>query len=95
MAILNDPPVNVDVLQADLWKYLSDDNEVEVVADWPEDIKHFCDILLTGPGTMLMLGPRITFTLDRTLNCSKATQRHNALSDARALRDDYLKKNKD
>src|ERR1044072_6417555 len=34
-------------------QYLSMDPEPLVVADWPEDISQFCNLLMTGPGEMV------------------------------------------
>lgn len=62
-------------------------NQVAIVADWPEDIKHFCEFMIVAPGRMIM-SPNITFEMDRsslpiTADASKVP--HNALFDARAL----------
>lgn len=43
------------------------ENEIEVVADWPEDIKHFCDQMIVGPGERINFNnsadPYITFSI--------------------------------
>ena len=60
---------------------------MEFVADWPEDIAHFCTLLLTGPGDMVECPP-LTFQLLRLPGFSTAANSkvpHNALHDARAL----------
>ncbi len=72
--------------------YLAADPEPELVADWPEDITQFCALLMTGPGTMVAVPP-LTFRLVALQNFSPAANSavpHNALHDARALRDHYL-----
>jgi hypothetical protein len=76
--------------QRKLAKFLTEnavDNEITIVADWPEDIKHLCDFLLTGPGTCLSI-PNIIMIIDR-VNLPSTTEYsltpHNALEDAKAL----------
>ena len=72
--------------------YLSSDPEPELVADWPEDVTQFCSLLMTGPGTMVPVPP-LTFRLVPLQNFSPAANSavpHNALHDARSLRDHYL-----
>ena len=63
------------------------DNQITIIADWPEDIKYFCDALIIGPGRSIIT-PNITFELDRTglVDTSEySALPHNALEDARAL----------
>ena len=72
--------------------YLAGDNEPLVVADWPEDIALFNALLLTGPGTMVEV-PSLTFRFVELSGFSTAANSkvpHNALHDARALRDHVL-----
>jgi hypothetical protein len=72
--------------------YLQADPAPFVVADWPEDIAQFCMLLLTGPGTMVPVPP-ISFELLPLPGFSTAANSavpHNALHDARALRDHVL-----
>lgn len=72
--------------------YLAADPEPELVADWPEDITQFCSLLMTGPGTMVPVPP-LTFRLVALQNFSPAANSavpHNALHDARSLRDHYV-----
>lgn len=68
--------------------YLAGDDDPVIVADWPEDISHFCMLLLTGPGDIAPVGS-MRFELLRTPGFSTARNSavpHNALHDARALR---------
>lgn len=65
---------------------------VEIVADWPEDIALFCRLITVGPGQMVPM-PRLSFTLASLPGFSTAANSavpHNALHDARALRDHML-----
>jgi hypothetical protein len=72
--------------------YLAGDNEPLIVADWPEDIALFNALLLTGPGTMVEV-PSLTFRFVELSGFSTAANSkvpHNALHDARSLRDHVL-----
>lgn len=72
--------------------FLAGDPEPLIVADWPEDIALFNALLLTGPGTMVEVPP-LTFKFVELSGFSTAANSevpHNALHDARALRDHIL-----
>lgn len=75
-----------------LERYLVHDDEPLIVADWPEDIAQLCNLMITGPGVMIET-PHVTFQLMTMSNFSTAANSkvpHNALHDARALRDHIL-----
>ena len=66
-----------------------DSIDLEVVADWPEDISQICNLLMVGPGSMVDIPP-MSFQLIHLPGFSTAANSkvpHNALHDARALRD--------
>jgi hypothetical protein len=72
--------------------YLAGDHEPVVVADWPEDIALFCALLLIGSGDIVDV-PSLSFRFERLPGFSTAANSkvpHNALHDARALRDHVL-----
>ncbi|MEO8547007.1 MAG: hypothetical protein ABI422_01440 [Sphingomicrobium sp.] len=72
--------------------YLAADRAPELVADWPEDITQFCALLMTGPGTMVPVPP-LTFRLVPLPGFSTSANSavpHNALHDARSLRDHFI-----
>ena len=76
----------------ELERYLRHDDEPLIFADWPEDVAHFCELLITGPGDMIELR-HVTFQVVPLSNFSTAANSkvpHNALHDARALRDHIL-----
>jgi hypothetical protein len=76
----------------ELSHYLSIDPEPVIVADWPEDISQFCNLLMTGPGEMVSVPP-LTFQLVPLGGFSTAANSavpHNALHDARALKEHLL-----
>jgi hypothetical protein len=72
--------------------YLAIDPQPVILADWPEDISQFCNLLMTGPGEMVPV-PATTFQLVPLGGFSTASNSavpHNALHDARALKDHIL-----
>ena len=72
--------------------YLAGDPEPLIVADWPEDIAQFNMLLVTGPGIMAEVPP-LTFRFVELSGFSTAASSavpHNALHDARSLRDHML-----
>lgn len=76
----------------DIAAYLRNDPDPEIVADWPEDIALFCRLLLTGD-TEIVDVTSLRFHFLRTPGFSTSRNSkvpHNALYDARALRDFVL-----
>ena len=73
--------------------YLRTDPDPEIVADWPEDIALFCRLLQFDDGDMVDVRG-LRFRLLRLPGFSTAANSrvpHNALHDARALRDFVLR----
>jgi hypothetical protein len=69
--------------------YLVGDPDPLIVADWPEDIAQMSALIVTGPGVMAEV-PRLRFEFVALSGFSTAANSkvpHNALHDARALRD--------
>ena len=72
--------------------FLAADREPLIVADWPEDIALVNALLVTGPGAMVEV-PALRFQFVPLAGFSTAANSkvpHNALHDARALRDHIL-----
>lgn len=72
--------------------FLAHDPEPLVIADWPEDIALFCRLLLIGPRDIVDV-LAVDFRFQRLPGFSTAANSrvpHNALHDARALRDHVL-----
>lgn len=88
--ILNKDPIPFDEFQRKLSKFLRQYDSIEVIADWPEDFYHFTMALLTGPGNM-MTAPKLSMHLERRLSYRSVIP-HNALEDARAIKEAYIKK---
>lgn len=88
MPILGKKPVLLGELQAKLYLFLKRYYAVHIVADWPEDIAHFCQTLITGAGKRLDTPP-LTLEIRRDLDAVSKIP-HNALEDARAMRARHL-----
>ncbi|HEX8447723.1 MAG TPA: hypothetical protein VF649_14045 [Sphingomonas sp.] len=76
----------------DIAAYLRTDPDPVIVADWPEDIALFCRLLMPAATDVVDL-PGLRFEYLRTPGFSTARNSkvpHNALHDARALRDFVL-----
>lgn len=86
MPILGKPALpNAMALSASLAAWLLQFQSVHIVADWPEDIAHFCEALIIGPGVRINTPP-LTLEVRRDINTEHSAVPHNALSDARALK---------
>lgn len=78
--IAGEPVVSPQEARARLAAFLGH-NDALVYADWPCDLRHFCDLLITGPGMRFATGRICMELIDpdyRTV--------HHALKDARLLR---------
>lgn len=65
-----------------LWAFVSKFDHIELIADWPEDIRYFCEAIITSPGEMIPM-KGFTAVYMRGLH-GDSTLPHNALHDARA-----------
>ena len=83
--------VNFNVLQSKLQQFLWRFPSLRIVADWPDDIKYFCQALIVSPGVAIS-HPPIEFVLDRTLSSEFSAVPHNALHDARAIAHQHIGK---
>jgi hypothetical protein len=89
---LSCPRLTREAAAQELERYLRHDADPVIVADWPEDMAQLCTLMITGPGEMVELGD-LTLRLLPMNNFSTAANSkvpHNALHDARALRDHVL-----
>ena len=89
---LSCPRLSRQTAAHELERYLRHDQEPLIFADWPEDIAQFCNLMITGPGDMVEVR-HVTFRLVPLSNFSTAANSkvpHNALHDARALRDHII-----
>ena len=88
MPIIGKEPVSREAMQSSLCKWLAQYEAIHVIADWPEDIAHFCQTLITGPGYRLAT-PALTLEIVRIDGGSEIP--HNALADARGIREAMLR----
>ncbi len=89
--ILGKEPCSKEQFEQRLYKYLSKYSDLHIIADWPDDIKYFCEVIHTSPGECMNLPNTLTFEIVRRLNATSDLP-HNALSDAMGIRAAYLKK---
>ena len=68
--------------------YFEDRGVPYIITDWPDDVRYFCQAVITGPGEMAAI-PRLQFDVERVdaypTDLPGAIQ-HNAWWDAMALR---------
>ncbi len=83
-------PSNRSQFQSSLSAYLLQFQEITIVADWPDDIRYFCESLITGPGERITIPTKIKFELDLNIKY-ESTVPHNALYDAIGIREYYRK----
>ena len=89
---LRSPHMNRHAAAQALAAWLSHDAEPLIVADWPEDLAQLAMLLIVGPGQMMTV-PTLTLRFEPLLGFSTAANSavpHNALHDARALRDHVM-----
>jgi len=82
--ILGKRAIPTPEMQRSLCVWLAQFDTVHIVADWPEDISHFCRALITGPGMRINTPP---LTMEVLRIDASSTLPHNALHDARGIRD--------
>jgi len=98
MGCLDKEPITIEKFQVKLYQYLMEVSEycrepLTIIADWPDDIKYFCESIITGPGTSIPTPVKMNFVLDRTLSSEQSEVPHNAYHDAVAIMEDYYRKN--
>lgn len=94
---LDKEPITIEKLQVKLYQYLMDISEygrepLTIIADWPDDIKYFCESLITGPGNCIPTPAVVNFVLNRNLSSRLSQVPHNAHYDAIAIMNDYYGK---
>lgn len=89
---LRAPPVPRADAADILGRWLALDEAAEIIADWPEDLAQLAMLLVTGPGEMKAIpGLVLRFVPLRGFStAANSAVPHNALHDARALRDHLI-----
>jgi hypothetical protein len=78
-------PIGLNAFQAKLGEFLNRFGHIDLIADYPSDILHFCYVLETSPGERIAT-PTMVIHIRPELNTNASKIPHNALLDARALR---------
>jgi hypothetical protein len=91
--LLSTLPVTYSKFQSELSNYLMifKDDEITIVADWPDDIRYFCEALISGPGERITVPKVMKFELNLNIDYVSKVP-HHALFDAQAIRDVYCAK---
>lgn len=89
MPIINKDPIPKTEFWTKLEQYLNQWDSIHIIADWPEDIAHFCQALIFGPGYAIPTPSKMTFEVNRGIDAESELP-HNALADAIAIRDMHL-----
>ena len=92
MPVLNKEPVSQNLFNQKLEQFLKYRDDIHIIADWPEDISHFCNSLITKPLTR-MGSRQMSFTVDERLFGAKSEIPHNALADAKSMKN-YFEANR-
>lgn len=90
MPILYKDPIPYKQFQTRLQAFLFKFSKVSIYADWPDDIKYFCQSLIVAPGQQFS-HPPITFTLLDNVDYESVIP-HNALEDAIGIKNWYNSK---
>lgn len=90
MPILGKEPISLDEFKFKLEAYLMQFSEINIIADWPDDIKLFCDALVLEGGYRLNTPP-LTMQILKDINSSESLIPHNAIADAIAIKNMYYK----
>jgi len=85
--ILNKDPITKTEFQQKLEYFLRLYDAVHIIADWPDDLKYFNMALITGPGLCMKTPQKLTMEVDRTLSSANSALPHNALEDAKAIKE--------
>jgi hypothetical protein len=80
------PAIGRTMAQQKLEAFLKPFDSLHIVADWPQDIAYMAELMITSPG-MAITTPRLTWEWERKLNTNASMTPHNALADARALKE--------
>jgi len=84
-------PCSYCEFQQHLTDYLWTIGECTIIADWPDDIRYLCESLITGPGECISPIYNMKFEIDFSVDYQSLVP-HNALEDAKAIKEFYSKR---
>ena len=86
------PRLSRDAAGSALAHWLAGDSGPEIIADWPEDLSQLAMLLVSGPGEIHRVPPLTLryVPLPGFSTARNSAVPHNALHDARALRDHIM-----
>lgn len=88
---LNKTAIATSTFQKRLYDFLAPfQHSLHIVADFPDDIKYFTEATLLGPGESFGF-EIMNLQVDNRLSARESTIPHNALEDARAIRQSWKK----
>jgi hypothetical protein len=90
--ILLKEPISKEMFEYKFYNYIKKYDSLHIIADWPDDIKYFCEVLHIRPGEMLNMPSTFTMEIARRLPEHTSALPHNALEDAIAIKGAWLKK---
>lgn len=71
-------------LSREIHRFLKKDDDINLYADWPDDFKYFCDVMVFGPGKCRGL-TAFKMHFDRKYGSYSSKVPHNAYYDALAI----------
>lgn len=83
--ILDRNAIGMTAFQRKLKVFLNKFPAINIIADYPDDIKYFMESVITGPGEWFKTQP-LTCVVDDALSAKASASLHNALEYARAIR---------
>lgn len=89
LPLLRKQAIPYATFQDRLRAFLDQFKEVTITADYPDDVRYICESIITGPGEWFE-HDGLRFDIDPGLTIEDSAFKHNALSDARALRWSWL-----
>lgn len=92
LPILMKEPLPLEAFEHRFWNYIKKYDNIHIIADWPDDIKYFCEVLHTHPGEMMNVPSTFTMEVCRRLPEHQSAIPHNALEDAIAIKEAWLRK---
>lgn len=90
--ILEKEPISREEFQDRLTKFVGQFPGMNIIVNHPNDVIYFSEALLGEKGKWIKIQP-LTFEVDDDLSGKGSKLLHNALHDARATREDWLRQN--